>query len=397
MKKTIFPGSFLLVISFFLIFSESVAAETNVNLIRATSTLNTIYKYYGIKGSPLLRETYPYDEMNKVTYLANDEQNTTKNFCSYLWPYSGNLTAVSLLFEITKKRSYKNLLEKKVLAGLDQYLDKSREPQAYASYVKTASADRFYDDNIWIGIDFTDLYLSTRNQKYLAKALDVWTFIKSGTDDVLGGGIYWCEQNKGGKNSCSNAPGAVYALKLFEATNDSTYFYQGLNLYNWTKHNLQDSDDYLYFDNINLKGHVDKAKYAYNSGQMLQAAALLYKLTRQKQYLDAAEKIANSAYHTFFDVANVQNGNSVQLLKKGNIWFSAVMMRGYIELYDQNHSDVYIKVFKQNLDYAWTHMRDSNGLFNTDWSGNEKDQSKWLLTQFAMVEMYARLSVINVN
>jgi len=24
----------------------------------------------------------------------------------------------------------------------------------------------------------------------------IWKFIESGTDDVLGGGIYWCEQKK---------------------------------------------------------------------------------------------------------------------------------------------------------------------------------------------------------
>jgi hypothetical protein len=39
-------------------------------------------------------------------------------------------------------------------------------------------------------------------------------------------------------------------------------------------------------------------------------------------------------------------------------------------------------------------MRDENGLFGTDWSGHIQDDSKWLLTQFALVEMYARISNI---
>ena len=47
----------------------------------------------------------------------------------------------------------------------------------------------------------------------------------------MGGGIYWCEQKKESKNTCSNAPGSVLALKLFKATNDSSYFEKGKKLY----------------------------------------------------------------------------------------------------------------------------------------------------------------------
>ena len=47
------------------------------------------------------------------------------------------------------------------------------------------------------------------------------------------------------------------------------------------------------------------------------------------------------------------------------------------------------------MDYAWNNMREGNGLFNTDWSGKQKDEKKWLLTQAAMVEMYGKLASIN--
>lgn len=112
------------------------------------------------------------------------------------------------------------------------------------------------------------------------KAQLIWNFIESGTDSLLGDGIYWCEQKKESKNTCSNAPGSVFALKLFKATNDSLYFKRGKELYKWTQKNLQDSTDYLYFDNIRLDGKIGKAKFAYNSGQMMQSAALLYQLTK---------------------------------------------------------------------------------------------------------------------
>lgn len=119
---------------------------------------------------------------------------------------------------------------------MEEYFDTRREPFAYSSYISSQPlSDRFYDDNVWLGIDFTDSYRMTGKQAYLEKAKLIWKFILSGKDDVLGGGIYWCEQKKESKNTCSNAPGAVFALKLFQATQDDAYLKQGKDLYEWTK------------------------------------------------------------------------------------------------------------------------------------------------------------------
>lgn len=58
--------------------------------------------------------------------------------------------------------NYQKLLDEKVLPGLAEYFDTRRMPEAYASYIKDAPlSDRFYDDNVWLGIDFTDVYLMT--------------------------------------------------------------------------------------------------------------------------------------------------------------------------------------------------------------------------------------------
>jgi len=147
----------------------------------------------------------------------------------------------------------------------------------------------------------------------------------------------------------------------------------------------------LYFDNIGLNGRVQKRKYAYNSGQMIQAAALLYKITRKKEYLVDAQNIAQSAHNYFFEDFSAADGNKMKLLKKGDIWFTAIMFRGFVELYHLDKNKTYLQDFEQNLNFAWKNMREQNGLFNSDWSGQTKDKSKWLLTQFAMAEMYARM------
>ena len=375
---------------------SSAQVEPNSNLDRARQTLDSLYLNYSVDNSSLLRENYPFDEQHTVTYLASEEQANIPNQFSYLWPYSGTFSAVNALFEATHDKKYKKLLDSRVLPGLEEYFDTQRVPNAYSSYIRTAPAsDRFYDDNVWLGIDFTDTYQMTQEQMYLDKAQLIWKFIESGTDSILGGGIYWCEQKKESKNTCSNAPGSVLALKLFKATNDSSYFEKGKKLYEWTQRNLQDSADYLYFDNIRLDGKIGKAKFAYNSGQMMQSAALLYQLTKNPIYLKDAQNIAKECFNYFFtDFTPATNEEAFRMLKKGDIWFTAVMLRGFIELYQIDKDKTYINAFNKSLSYAWDNARDEKGLFNTDLSGKSKDERKWLLTQAAMVEMYARLATI---
>jgi len=358
---------------------------------RAQRTLDVVYNKYGGVENKLLIEKYPFDENFKADYLNNNEQAGQQKKYAYLWPFSGSFSAVNALMELSKERAeYQKILDQKVLVGLREYRDEQRVPVGYASYINSAPAsDRFYDDNIWLGIDFTDSYLQAKKTDYLKHAKEIWAFVKSGEDDKLGGGIYWCEQKKESKNACSNAPAAVFALKLFEATEEKNYLNEGRRLYEWTKAGLQDPDDKLYWDNIHLNGKVDKAKYSYNSGQMLQAAALLYKLTKEKKYLMDAQQLAEACLGYFFQT---RDGIDFPILKNSNVWFHAVMMRGYISLFEQDGNRKYMDIFAKNLDLAWLNMRDQDGLFDADWTLEKPKKSKWLLDQCAFVEMYGRLA-----
>lgn len=379
----------------FIVFTNFLYAQTNKNISRAQETLDSIYKYYSIHDSQLLREHYPYKDDYKADYLGGGENSNKANPYAYLWPYSGSLSATVALYENTKSKQVLKNIDTKVLVGLAEYFD-TRKPVGYASYVNSApQSDRFYDDNVWLGIDFTDLYLLTKEKQYLDKALEIWAFVESGMDEKLGGGIYWCEQRQESKNTCSNAPSVVYLAKLYEATKENKYLSQAEDLYKWTQQNLIDWTDHVYFDNINLKGEVDKRKYAYNTGQMIQAGALLYKLTRNKQYLTDAQNAAKGGFnHFFYDEKDKDSGKSLKILQTSNNWFIAVMMRGYVELYHVDKNKLYIDAFQKNLDHAWKHMRESNGLFNKDWSGSKQEKSKWVLDQFAIVEMYSKMAQV---
>lgn len=368
------------------------AKPENRNLSRALTTLKQIFSLYDAGHDHLFNETYPYKGENKVTYLAGEDKVKGKRV-AYLWPTSGVFSGVNALLETTGSKQYRNMLETSILPGLQQYYDTVRSPACYQSYIfSNGKSDRYYDDNVWLALDFCKLYMLTKNREYLNKSIEIWKFVISGWDNELGGGIYWCEQKKGSKNTCSNAPASVAALKLYEATKDSAFLNWGVRIYNWTKTNLQDPADYLYFDNKNLSGKIGKQKYTYNSGQMLQAAAMLYKLTGKKAYLDDAQQIAKSAIIFFTADYTTPEGKKIRLFKNGQAWFNAVLLRGYVVLYESDRNKAYITIFEDNLDQLWNLTRDKNGLFSKNWKGNMDDKYKWLLDQACMVEMWASLA-----
>ena len=392
MKKICSPRILIILVAGLLMLSCFNGLSENNDLIRAKATLNQIFKLYDANRNHLLNETYPYKPEIKANYLAGQDTLTGKRV-AYLWPTSGVFSGVNALLKSTSDKQYRQMLLKTILPGLEQYYDTVRKPACYQSYiVSSGKSDRFYDDNVWLALDFCESYMLTHDQLYLKKSVETWQFVLSGWDEQLGGGIYWCEQKRESKNTCSNAPASVLAFKLFEATNDSAYFKMGLKIYNWTKTNLQDSTDCLYFDNISLSGEIGRKKFTYNSGQMLQAAAMIYKLTGNKSYLADAQNIAKSAITFFTADHTTAEGKNIKLFKNTGNWFNAILFRGYAELYRLDGNDQYIQLFRDNMEQLWNHIRDKNGLFSKDWKGQKDDQYKWLLDQASLVEIWSTLA-----
>ena len=73
------------------------------------------------------------------------------------------------------------------------------------------------------------------------------------------------------------------------------------------------------------------------------------------------------------------------------------LSRGLVELYGIDGNAAYVDAVQRSLDYAWDHARDGRGLFETDFTGADKQAEKWLLTQGAMAEMYGRMSGVGLK
>jgi predicted alpha-1,6-mannanase (GH76 family) len=69
----------------------------------------------------------------------------------------------------------------------------------------------------------------------------------NGFDTLSGGGLYWEEDHKTSKNTCSNGPAILILLQLYNITKEKPYLDTALLLYNWVNKYLQASNG-LYYD-----------------------------------------------------------------------------------------------------------------------------------------------------
>ena len=355
----------------------------------ADSILSNVLNLYQTNDG-LLTETYPVNPDQKITYLAGGTQQNGTLKASFLWPYSGMMSGCVALYKATGNKKYKKILEKRILPGMEQYWDNSRLPACYQSYpTKYGQHGRYYDDNIWIALDYCDYYQLTHKPASLEKTVAFYQYIYSGWSDEMGGGIFWCEQQKEAKHTCSNAPSTVLGVKLYRLTKDAKYLEKAKETYAWTKKHLCDPTDHLYWDNINLKGKVSKEKYAYNSGQMIQAGVLLYEETGDEQYLHDAQQTA-AGTDAFFRTKADKKDPTVKV-HKDMAWFNVILFRGLKALYKIDKNPAYVNAMVENALHAWENYRDENGLLGRDWSGHNKEQYKWLLDNACLIEFFAEI------
>lgn len=341
----------------------------------AERTYKTLVKYYFVKEQRLFLENY-------------EKRSDDRDF-SYLWPFSGVLSAVNALAKMTGEgeKYQKELIH--VLNSLEKYRDVDVDPAAYDSYViEQGGGSKFYDDNQWLGLDFVEAYKTLGDRHYLDMAKEMFDFSISGWSDELGGGIYWQEDHKTSKNTCSNGPAAVLAMKLFEETGQDEYMIWAKKILEWTKI-LWNPESGVYGDHVKIDGSIDRTTYTYNTGTVIHANALLFKATNDSIYLEEARMLAqNSLTHFTTKHPDI----SIHLLPP-TPWFNAILFKGYLALYevDPDKDRTFIDTMRNNIDYAWAHARDVHGLFSPDWSGKTGMDKKhqWLLDQAPMVEMYA--------
>jgi hypothetical protein len=384
----------VLILAVLMMAGVTVSAQNNkadVYLNRAQTMYKLLWKCYRKPQYGLFAENFPASgRADSLNYLQGSS--VKEKEVSFLWPYSGMFSATNVLIKIPALRGEYKVRLDTIAAGMEKYHDNLRQPPGYQAYpVKFEKADRYYDDNGLVGIDYMESYFNTKNPIYLERAKGVFKFIISGWSDELGGGITWLEGHNDQKPACSNGMATLVALKLYQGTKDPYYLNWGKKFYNWMYNNLRDSSG-VYVNDIKPDGSVNRTFWTYNSGSMLEAGVLLYRFTGDRQYLKQAQALAHSTYKHFSE-AKHDNHLSMQIDLP---WFVTVLFRGYEALYHEDSNYSYISSIEQDLNYAWQNSKDKYGFVTHSWTPkpDELNKPKWLLDEACIAELYARLGLL---
>lgn len=197
--------------------------------------------------------------------------------------------------------------------------------------------DYYYDDDLWIALQLIEAYHLLGDKAYLTQAQEILEFvwlgwgIWEGAEKYDNGGFPWKVGT--GPTTCSNAP-AAYAFALFSmATDDEAlkaeYLERSITSYKWIRKYLMSGQRYKdSFDN-DWSG-------SYNNGVMIAAGSVLYSITGDTSYRTNARSTAQvaSTYNM-----KVENGNYRFNNDLDNPWFSAWLLKGWIEYYKVDSSN----------------------------------------------------------
>lgn len=338
------------------------------------SDLNETAREYAERSILLndsVREKYWVEEA-LFTYHAYPNFTDDASGCmstAFVWPYTETVAAnwrIATLSKGAKKDVSKYY--KKTLEGFEYYRAFRSDWHAYcasrATEIGYASGDTYYDDNIWISREFLNAYEIFGDEEYLKTSEEVAKFVWSGWANDELGGIYWCEQKKNSRNTCSNAPASLLFARLYEATKNEEWLERAKRVYEWTYTTLRDPSDNVYWDNISNEGHITNWKFTYNTGSMISAGVKLYEITKENSYLEHAKASAAGAYRFWF---KDKEGRDYKVIDSNNPWFNVLLLEAWTELYayDKETTLVYIQSYEANLNHAYADLSDD--LMAADW------------------------------
>ncbi len=328
---------------------------------------------------------------------SNPQQSGDPTF-SYLWPYDGLVSGAGLLTKLGYNVNYESMV-----TNFDKYwiANGNNGIAGFGSSTNgtTGGGTRFYDDNSIVGINLVEAYEATQNVAFLNRARQVVDFLKTGEDDRLGGALWWNEDQKdqtgvsdSNKPACSNGYATQFLLRYYQicpAAEKADVLAFAKRLYTWLRTNLKDTDN-CYWNDLNNQGAVNKTKWTYNTGVMVQNGLCLYQITKEQSYLTEAKASADGAYDFF-----VKSRNGLALAYPDHDpWFNTKLLIAYIDLAPlYSKADQYIQTYIKFIDNGYEKARTDLGFFYEDWTSGAAKRYYSLLMQDAVVESYAAIAL----
>jgi len=253
----------------------------------------------------------------------------------------------------------------------------------------------YYDDMQWMALALLRLYDNTGERKYMVYVEDLWSDITKGWNDSMGGGIAWRKGQLDYKNTVANAPAAILAARLYNTFGNDVYMNWAIKLFKFVDENLTDKQTGQIWDGINRQGDGKTDKdwvFTYCHGVYIGAAAELYKITGEQEYLDKAMLTAKFSLDKFIN----KNGEFADEGEGDGGMFKGILFRYLTELYKINPDFKDIKYdFYENIQILRETGTSGDGRIGKSWLRAPREQDGFDLTvQLSGVMLYEMAAVI---
>lgn len=300
---------------------------------------------------------------------------------AFLWPYGSFLEAQSAYLKRNPNDSNAKNTYIASLEALDTYY-KSERPDELLSYTCThdPKAEVFYDDNAWIALEFLTAHQLLGDDQYLTKAKELCKFLYSGWDDEIGGGIWWKEGLKEDKNGFTNSPVAVLSAMLYNITKDKDYLEWAKKIYDWVQTNLR-AESGLIYDSIKADGSMNKLHFSYTTGTAISAGVELYRVTGDENYLNQAKQSAAAAIE---GMGSFDEAEGIYIFSVDFPNWHGWLLDSFLRLHEfaEKEANDGVVIFKYALGRALTRpARYEDGYFIVNWNSSTSDKKVDLLHQ----------------
>lgn len=365
------------------IFSSCLKEKDDTGTVDPPASGNTPgYDWNKIADSAQYSLNYFWSASGKFYLIGN----TSADWGQY-WP---NAHALDVLVD-----AYLRSPSPSVKARMDDFLIgvKEKNGNDWLNY--------YYDDMEWMALACLRAYQATNDMKYKDVTDILWTDIKNGWSNDLGGGIWWRKDNPS-KNTPSNMPAAILAARLYKAFNKVEDLEWAKKIYDWQKTMLYEPGTGWVYDNIEKNGTKNMVwKFTYNQGTFLGAALELFKITNNTTYhadaVAAADFAISSGHLVNSGLLKDEGGGDGGLFKGVFIrYFTRLIIDGNLSTDKKNN---YIAFLKKNGESLWSKgTNKAMMLFGSAWDkapGNSNDLTVQL-SGIMLLEAMAELKKLNL-
>jgi predicted alpha-1,6-mannanase (GH76 family) len=226
------------------------------------------------------------------------------------------------------------------------------------------SGNRYNDDVIWGALMCIRAFRITNDggMKDMAKNNFDMVWARA-WDTSLGGGLWWTT-GKTSKNACVNAPAAICAVYLYQATGDAGYLTKAKMIMDWMVSKLYAAGSGSVAGAMNAAGAITEGARTYTQGTFIGACNLLNSYYPTAGYVAMGSKAMDYTKNSMSNAAGLLPDEYDTDDCQG---FKAIFARWACRfVHDQGLQATYANWLNYNAQEAWKY-RNSNGLMWGQW------------------------------